>query len=116
MLELALKAAVSGILVAAATEAARRSTVVGAVLISLPVASILALAWLWLETGDVQRVSQFSWATMWIVLPSVVLFLALPVLLRHGLPFWLALVLSCGIMALAYVGWAGLLARLGVRL
>lgn len=114
MLELALKGVVAGALVVAATEASRRSTALAAILVSLPITSIVALAVLWLDTHDTREVSDLSWAILWIVLPSVVLFITLPLLLRVGMHFWPALALSCLVMAGAYALYAKLLTRIGI--
>lgn len=114
MFELLLKGVISGALVVAATEASKRSPAAGAILVSLPLTSIIALAVLWLDTGDERQVMDLSWAILWIVLPSVVLFVALPLLMRFGVHFWVALPLACAIMAVGYVGYAKLLARYGL--
>lgn len=112
--ELALKGIIAGILVVAATEAADRSPALAAILVSLPLTSIIALAVLWTDTHDERQVADLSWAILWIVLPSLVLFAALPLLMRAGLHFWIALPLACAIMALTYWGYARLLARMGL--
>ena len=112
--ELALKGIVAGTLVVLATEYGDRNPVLFAILISLPLTSIIGLSYLWIEHGDSQRIIDSSWAILWIVLPSVVLFVALPLLLRAGLHFWLAMPLACLIMAGAYWGYAKLLGRLGL--
>ena len=83
--QLLLKAAVSGAIVALASEAVRRSSLAGAVLVSLPLTSILALAWLHLDTHDAGKVTDLSWAILWIVGPSLVFFAALPLLIRAGM-------------------------------
>ncbi|MCB0880351.1 MAG: hypothetical protein KDC46_15370 [Thermoleophilia bacterium] len=114
MLEYALKGTVAGILVAAALWAQDRSTALAAILVSLPLTSIVALVALWMETGSRDEVSQLSWAILVVVAPSVVLFLALPLLLRTGLGFWIAMPLACITMAAAYWAYARVLARFGV--
>ena len=91
MLYLAIKAALSGIIIMVASEVARRSPSYGALLISLPLVSILSLIWLWRDTGDSQRVAALSEATFWLVLPTLPMLLVLPALLRHGVEFWGAL-------------------------
>lgn len=116
MVEFVGKAIVSGLLVALAGEAMKRSTTAAAVLISLPLTSILAFFWLYRESGSIERVSELSHATLWIVLPSVVLFIAMPLLLRAGLNFYLALPAACGIMAIVYAGYVVALGKLGVKL
>lgn len=116
MTQLILKGLISGIIVVAASEMARRSTVWAAVLVSLPLTSILALTWFWVETKDAAQVADLSWAILWVVLPSVVFFVALPLLLNKGVPFWVAMIISCGLMVPVYAGYVKLLARLGIDL
>jgi hypothetical protein len=114
MFELALKGLISGAIVVAATEASRRSTALAAILVSLPLTSIIALAVLWIDTKDEGQVTDLSWAILWIVLPSVVLFVALPLLMRAGLHFWVALPIACAIMAVTYWLYAQVLERYGL--
>jgi hypothetical protein len=108
-----LKVLISALLIAAVSEVARRSSVVGALLASLPVTSILAFVWLYRETGDVAKVAALSTDIFWLVLPSLVLFLLLPVLLRQGWGFVWSLLASCAATALAYgaMVWALRVAR-----
>jgi hypothetical protein len=112
---LIIKAALSGIIVLAASEYARRSPGLGGLIASLPLVSILAMIWLWQDTADRERVAAQSEATFWFVLPSLPMFLVLPAMLRQGLAFWPALGLSClltlGLYSLTI--WA--LSRLGVH-
>jgi hypothetical protein len=112
--ELALKGIIAGTLVVLATEYGDRNPLVFAILISLPLTSIIGLSYLWIEHGDRQKVIDASWSILWIVLPSVVLFIALPLLMRAGVHFWLAMPTSIGVMAAAYWGYAKLLTRWGL--
>jgi hypothetical protein len=88
---LILKFGISAALIVVVSELAKRSTLWGAVLASIPLVSVLAMIWLYLETRDAGRVAALSTDIFWLVLPSLVLFVALPALLRLGAPFWLAL-------------------------
>lgn len=115
-MHLLLKAVISGAIVALASEAARRSTVLGAVLVSLPLTSILTLIWLYRDTGDVDEVASLSWSILWVVVPSLVFFVALPVGLRSGLAFAPALALACALTALAYGAWVAAAHALGLEL
>ncbi len=83
---------------------------------SLPLTSLLAFVWLYLDTGDVQKIATLSSGIFWLVLPSLLLFVLLPVLLRSGWGFWLSLAVSGAATALAYVGMIKLLGLFGVRL
>jgi len=113
---LLLKALLSGLVIAVASELARRSSVLGAVLISLPLTSILAAIWLYRDTRDTDQVASLSWSILWVIAPSLVFFVVLPLALQHGVEFWVALGLACCSTALAYAGWLWAGTRLGVEL
>jgi len=116
MLYLVIKAALSGIIVAAVSEIARRYPSRGGLVASLPLTSLLAMLWLWRDTGDSGRVAALDGSTFWFILPSLPLFLALPLLLRSGLGFWLSMaVVVAGTLALyALMFWVA--PRLGLKL
>ena len=116
MLYLVIKALVSGVIVMAVSEIARRSPTFGALVVSLPLVSLLGILWLWRDTGDTTRIAAHAEATFWYVLPSLPMFLAFPLMLRHGIGFWPALLVGCLLTVLLY-GLAVLVAaRFGVRL
>ena len=94
MVYIIIKALISGILIAAASELAKRNPALGALVVSLPLVSILVMIWLWRDTGDAARIIDHSYATFWLVLPSLPMFLTLPLLMTRGVTFGLALLLS----------------------
>jgi hypothetical protein len=102
---LLLKILISAILIAAVSEIAKRSTTFGALVASLPLVSVLAMIWLYRETGDVVRVAALSGEIFWLVLPSLLLFIVLPLLIRRGMTFYPALAISavCTIVGYALV-------------
>lgn len=57
MLYLTVKAALSGIIIAIVSEVARRSPTLGALIVSLPLVSILGILRLWRDTGDAERIA-----------------------------------------------------------
>lgn len=116
MLYLVIKAAISGVLIAVASEVARRYPGWGALVASLPLVSILGMMWLWRDTQDLARLGEHSTATFWFVLPSLPMFLVVPWLFKRGLDFWPSLAAGCVLTILLYVGVIGLLPRVGVRL
>jgi hypothetical protein len=97
-----IKVAVTVAVVVAVSEIAKRSSLWGAVLASLPLTSLLAFVWIYLETGDAQNIAQLSQGIFWLVLASLPLFLALPLLLRAGWAFWPSLGSACLITVGAY--------------
>ena len=116
MLYLALKAGLSGVIIAVASEVARRSPTLGALIISLPLLSLLAFLWLWRDTGDAARIAALSESTFWYVLPTLPMFLVLPALLRHGVGFWIALTGSCALTFALYLLTVWALAKFGITL
>ena len=100
-----LKALLSGLIIAVASEVARRSTLLGALVISLPLTSILAAIWLYRDTNDTEEVAAFTWSILWVIIPSLVFFVALPVALRSGVDFWPALLLACAVTGVSYGVW-----------
>ena len=97
-----LKIAISVAVLVVAAEIARRSTLLGALVVSLPMTSLLALVWLWRDTHDVERVARFAGEIPWLVLPSLAVFFVFPLLLRRGFTFPVSLIAGCAASALAY--------------
>ena len=116
MLYLFLKAAISGVIVAAVSEIARRYPGWGGLVASLPLTSLLAMLWLFRDTGDPERVAALSVSTIWFILPSMPMFIVLPLMLRSGVGFWVAMAIGvAGTLALyALMFWAA--PKLGLKL
>ncbi len=116
MLYLLLKAAISGLLIVAASETAKRYPGFGALIASLPLVSLLGMIWLWRDKPDPENMAAHVGATFWYVLPSLPMFLVMPALLRHGAPFWLSLALGCLLTIVLYAGLTLAAPRLGIKL
>ena len=116
MLYLVLKSLLSGVIVMIVSEVSKRSPGLGALVVSLPLVSVLAMIWLWRDTGDAERLAAHSQATFWYVLPSLPMFLVLPILLRHGVGFWPALAACLALTVGLYAAMAAILGWFGYRL
>lgn len=116
MLYLALKAAISGVLIAVASTLAKRYPGFGALIASLPLVSVLGMVWLWGEKPDAENMAAHAAATFWYVLPSLPMFLLIPMLMRHGVHFWLALLAGCGLTIALYATMTWLGPRFGLQL
>jgi hypothetical protein len=116
MLYLALKAGLSGIVIAIVSEVAKRNPGWGALIVSLPLVSILAMIWLWHDTHDPDRLADHAGATFWFVLPSLPMFLLMPAMLKSGWSFWTALVASCVLTLVLYSLMTALGPRFGLKL
>lgn len=114
MLQLILKYAISAALIVAASEISKRHALIGAIIVSLPIVSILAMSWLYMETRSVEKVSSFSYGIFWMVMPSLSLFLILPALLANKIAFPLAMAVSCTVMVILYATMVFILRKLGV--
>lgn len=112
----AVKVLITAALVVLVSETAKRNVVAGALLASIPLVSVLAMIWMQLDTGDSKRIADFSIGVFWLVLPSLLLFLALPALLRAGIGFYLSLAGSMLITAAAYLAMLWVLGRFGIRI
>ena len=116
MLYLIVKAALSGLIIAVVSETAKRSPGVGALIASLPLVSVLGMIWLWRDTHDPERMAAHAGATFWYVLPSLPMFLVIPLMLRRGAPFWAALTAGCALTLALYLAMTWLGPRLGLKL
>jgi len=110
MLYLAIKAALSGIIIAVVSEVAKRYPGFGALIASLPLVSVLGMK------PDVPNMAAHIQATFWFVLPSLPMFLLMPILLRQGVSFWTTLLVGCTLTMLLYVGFTAIGPRIGIRL
>jgi hypothetical protein len=79
-----IKITVTSIIIVAISEVAKRSSLWAAALASVPLTSLLAFVWLYAETRDAERVAALSQSIFWLVIPSLPMFLLLPMLLRSG--------------------------------
>jgi hypothetical protein len=116
MLYLAIKALISGVIIAAVSEIAKRSPGFGALVASLPLVSVLGMIWLWRDTHDPVRMGAHAGATFWFVLPSLPMFLLMPILLNRGISFWLSLAAGCLLTVALYLAMTWLGPRFGLRL
>ena len=111
-----VKVVISAILIVAISEISKRSSLVGAVLASIPLVSVIAMIWLYIDTREVDRVAGLASSIFWLVLPSLALFLALPLLLKHGFNFYLSMALSILVTIGCYWLMITLLDRAGIEL
>ncbi len=98
----AVKAILSGLLIALIAEIARRSPGFAALIASLPLISILGMIWLWRDTADAARIASHAEATFWYVIPSLPMFLVIPRLIRSDYGFWPSLGAGCLLTVVLY--------------
>ena len=94
MTQLIGKGLLAGSIVVAASEIAKRSALFGALIVSLPLTSILAMVALFQDTRDADLVADFAESIIWLVIPSLVLFVVLPMMIRRGWSFEVSLLVG----------------------
>ncbi|MFU8893198.1 MAG: DUF3147 family protein [Luteolibacter sp.] len=93
----------------------------GSLIASLPLVSVLTFIWIWNDLRAkpdvlVEKLSAHSAGVFWFVLPSLPMFLLIPWMLRKGIGFWPAMATGCVITMILYFLMAKLLARFGVMM
>jgi len=97
-----LKISLSAALIVLISELAKRSSFVGALIASISFVSLLAMTWLYIDTRDTVQVIKLSYSIFWLVIPSLIFFIALPALLKNEINFYISLGLSISITVGAY--------------
>lgn len=116
MLYYATKLVLSAAIIVVVSEVAKVNAGLGALIKSLPLISILAMIWLYVDTRDVARIADLSISTFWLVLPTLPMFLVLPALLRHGVGFYPSLAVAVGVLLVCYLVAVPLLGRFGITI
>lgn len=97
------------------SEVAKRSDKLGALIVALPLVTVLALIWMYVEQQPQERLANHAWYTFWYVVPTLPMFLAFPALLPR-LGFWLTLLASAFITVGCFFIFALVIRRFGIEL
>ena len=115
-MEYLIKIAFSSILVVLVSEISKRSTLMGGLLASLPVVSLLAIIFLYSDTKDISKVSELSISIFWLVLPSLVFFVIFPLLLSKNFSFYPSMGVSIVATIVCYYLMILILAKFGIKI
>ena len=102
---LLLRAVISAAVIVAVSEVAHRSQRIGALLLSLPLMSILALVMTWTRHHDLETISRLARETLILVLLGLPCFVPLALAARWGWGFWTALLAGLGMAAVTTTLW-----------
>ena len=111
-----IKLFLSAAIIATVTEVAKRNNFAASIIHSLPLTSLLAFIWLYVEQNDAPLIARHSFGTFWFVLPTLPMFLVLPLLLNKGMTFWPALGLCIAGTVLLYLATMKILSVCGVQI
>ena len=89
-----IKLIITALVVVVVSEVAKKSTFIGAIIISIPLTSLLAFIWLYVDTKDYQKVIDLSYGTILLSVPSFAFFIILPVLLKLKYNFVISIIIS----------------------
>ncbi len=110
------KIAITTVLIVAIAEIAKRSSLYGALLASVPLVSVLAMIWLYIDTKDATKVSTLATSVFWLILPSLALFVSLPLLLKQGINFYTSISIAIGLTVVCYATLLLILNQFGIKL
>ncbi len=97
------------------SETAKRSDKLGGFIAALPLVTVLALIWLYVEKQPVDKIANHARYTFWYVVPTLPMFLAFPILLPR-IGFWLTLLAGVAITVACFALFAWALRPFGIEL
>ena len=116
MTYLLTKTIITALIIVIVSEVAKRSTFIGAIIISIPLTSLLAFIWLYFDTRDYQKVIDLSYGTILLTIPSFSFFLILPILLKMKHNFAISIIISIIGTSILYFIFIFLLKKLGTSI
>lgn len=97
------------------SELAKRSDKLGSLVAALPLVTLLALIWLYIEKQPPEKISNHAWYTFWYVVPTLPMFLAFPILFSR-IGFWPSLVTCVVITIICFWLFAIIVRHFGIEL
>lgn len=106
---------VTALLIVLISEISKRSSIAGAILAAIPLVSILAMTWMYIDTNSSLKAVEFSKNIVWLIAPSMTLFIAFPILIEKGFNFYVSIILAILLTVFAYYSVIYTLEKLGIR-
>ena len=100
---LIVKTVLSALIIVVVSEIAKKYTLAAAIILSVPLTSLLALIWLFYDTRDIQKVVDLSLNTIVMTIPSIVFFIVLPLMLKLKYNFSFSILVSILSTTLTYI-------------
>lgn len=111
-----IKVLLSSVTIVAISEISKRSTFIGSILASIPIVSLLAFVWIYIDTKDTGKIADLSQGIFWLVIPSLIFFIMFPILLKKNVDFWFSLSISLTIMIIGYFAMLFVLKKAGINI
>tara|TARA_B100000579_G_scaffold310877_1_gene260521 strand:- start:60 stop:413 length:354 start_codon:yes stop_codon:yes gene_type:complete len=97
-----IKVFISSGIIVLVSEIAKKNNLFGGFIASIPLISVLSMIWLYIDTNDIDKVKALSNGILWMVAPSMALFIIFPILVNYGIKFYLSLTISILITMVCY--------------
>ncbi|HEO97699.1 MAG: DUF3147 family protein [Campylobacterales bacterium] len=110
------KLIITSLLIVLISEIGKRSSLVGALLAAIPLVSILAMTWMYIDTDSSKSAVEFSQRIVWLIAPSMTLFIAFPFLIHKGFGFVISMGVSITLTVMAYYSVIFVLGKFGIKL
>ena len=110
------KLIITTFLIVLISEIAKRSSLAGALLAAIPLVSILAMTWMYVDTNNSSSAVEFSNRIVWLIAPSMTLFIAFPILIKKGISFYPSMFISILMTIVAYYSVIFVLEKFGIKL
>ena len=111
-----IKLALTALVILVVSEISKRLPLLGSLIASLPLISVLGMIWIFQETKDSQKIITHAEGTFWYVLPSLPMFLVMPWMMKKGFSFYLSLGAGILLTIILYVLMTKLLSRFGLNI
>ena len=116
MLQTVIKLLLSSGIIVIVSEIAKKNTFIGGLIASIPLVSVMAMVWLYIDTKDIENINTLSKSILWMVVPSLALFISLPVLLKSGVNFYISMGISILVTMGCYWLTIAALTKFGIKL
>ncbi len=116
MIQFLIKLLISSGIIIIVSEISKKDTLMGGIIVSIPLVSVLSMVWLYLETKNVENVSALSTSILWLIIPSLTLFIVLPILIKSGINFFISMGISILITMGCYWIMIIILGKFGIEL
>ena len=111
-----LKLIISSGIITLVSEISKKSSFIGGLVASIPIISVLSMIWLYIDSRDLEKIKNLSTSIFWMVIPSLILLLSIPVLINLGLNFWYSLIIAIILTIAFYLLTIFILSHCGIKL
>ena len=98
-----IKVFISSAIIVLVSEIAKKDNIIGGLIASIPIVSVLSMIWLYIDTNDIDKVKALANGILWMIFPSMSFFIVLPILINCGIKFYLSLTISILITMVCYL-------------